>query len=136
MVYGLMMNSPDVAIQYFDNIAVSCSEYTKFIRAIIAVLVEYNMPTEAEKYFTRFRSEDKENEDFMVSEFLITAKKQTDNGLVIKMGLDLYNRKIRDYACMQAMLNAMVQGGYKEEKIAPYKAEMNELFPDKANISA
>lgn len=134
--HHLLSNSPDVAIQYFDNIAVSCSEYTKFIRAIIAVLVEHNMPTQAEKYFTRFRSEDKENEDFMVSEFLIAAKKQADNGLVIKMGLELYNHKIRDYACMQAMLNAMIKGGYKEEKIAPYKEEMDQLFPDKTNISA
>ncbi len=134
--HHLLSNSPEVAIQYFDNIAVSCSEYTKFIRAIIAVLVEHNMANDAEKYFTRFRSEDKENEDFIVSEFLIATKKQPDTGLVIKMGLDLYNRKIRDFACMQAMLTAMTKGGYKEEKLAPYRAEMDALFPGKTTISA
>ncbi len=134
--HHLIENTPEIAIQYFDNIAVSCSEYTKFIRAIISVLVEHNMGTDAEKYFSRFRSEDKETEDYLVSEFLLASKNSEDNGLVIKMGLDLYNRKIRDYFCMQAMLTAMNKGGYKEEKIAPFRLEMDELFPDKNNISA
>ncbi len=134
--HHLLSNSPEVALQYFDNIEVSCSEYTKFIRAIVAVLVEYNMTGEAEKYFARFRSEDKAAEDYLISEFLIATKKQPDTGVIIKMGLDLYNRKVRDFACMQAMLNAMTKGGYKEDKLAPYKAEMDELFPGKTTISA
>ena len=70
----------------------------------------------------------------MVSEYLMITRKKTDNDFVIKLGLDLYNHKIRDYTCMQSMLNAMTQAGYNEEKIAPYKEEMNKLFPDKTNI--
>jgi CheY-like chemotaxis protein len=134
--HHLIENTPEIAIQYFDNIVVSCTEYTKFIRAIISVLVEYNMGSQAEKYFSRFRSEDKGSEDYLVSEFLLASKNSDDNGLVLKMGLDLYNRKIRDYACMQAMLTAMKKGGYKEDRMAPYKLEMDELFPVKTDIPA
>lgn len=128
--HHLMINSPEVALQYFDNIVVSCPEFTKFIRAIISVLVEYNMAGEAEKYLSRFPSSAKDQEDYLISNFLVASKRNQDAGAVIRMGLEVYNRKIRDFACMQALLSAMTKKGYKDEKIAPYKAEMEALFPE------
>jgi tetratricopeptide (TPR) repeat protein len=132
----LIENNVEGAMQFFDNIAVSCSEFTKFLRAIISVLVEHNMASDAEKFLARFESSSKETDDFMVSDFLVSSRKNQDPGFIIKMGLELYNRKIRDYKCMETMIDAMVRGGFKNDKIAPYKAEMEALFPDKANISA
>lgn len=131
----LIENNPEKAMQFFDNIAVSCSEFTKFLRAIVTVLVEHNMHTDAEKFLSRFDAGAKDSDDYLVSDFLINAK-NPDNGFVIKMGLELYNRKIRDYKCMYALIEAMVKGGYKNDRIAPYKEEMEALFPDKATISA
>ena len=60
-------------------------------------------------------------------------KKFDDNAFIIKSGLQLYNRKIRDYACMQIMVDAMAKGGYKQEKIEPYLEEMSKLYPDKVS---
>ncbi len=132
----LIENNVDGAMQFFDNIAVSCSEFTKFLRAIIAVLVEHGMHSDAEKFLSRFDAGSKDSDDYMVSDFLISSRNNQDPGFIIKMGLELYNRKIRDYKCMYTLIDAMVRGGYKSERIAPYKEEMENLYPDKATISA
>lgn len=134
--YNLLNNNSELALLFFDNIAISCSEFTKFTRAIISVLVEHNMGSEAEKYLNRFPSSAKDHEDFLISKFLVTTQKSSDNGVIIRMGLEIYNRNIRDYACLQALVRAMKKNGYKEEKMAPYKAEIEALFPDKAPIFA
>lgn len=129
--HNLMTDNPDVALQYFDNIAVSCSDFTKFIRAIISVLVEFDMAKDAEKYMSRFPSEANDNADYLISKFLIYSKKLKDPASVIKMGLDLYNKQVRDFTCMQVLLSAMKQKGYQEEKMAPYISEMKTLFPER-----
>ncbi len=132
----LIENNVDKAMQFFDNIAVSCSEFTKFLRAVIAVLVEHGMHTDAEKFLLRFDATTKDSDDYMVSDFLVSSRMNQDPNFVIKIGLELYNRKIRDYNCMFALIDAMMRGGFKPERIAPYKEEMEALFPDKATISA
>lgn len=131
----LIENNTERALQFFDNIAVSCSEFTKFLKAIISVLVEHKMYTDAEKFLSRFDADARNTDDYLISDFLVSAR-NPDNGFVIKMGLELYNRKIRDYKCMYTLIEAMMKGGYKHEKIAPYKEEMETLFPDRATISA
>jgi CheY-like chemotaxis protein len=132
----LIENNVEGAMQFFDNIAVSCSEFTKFLRAIISVLVDHNMHKEAEKFLSRFDADAKLTDDYLVSDFLVTSRTNPEPGFIIKMGLEIYNRKIRDYKCMYTLIDAMVKGGYKNEKIAPYKQEMESLYPDKATISA
>lgn len=134
--YFLMQNDKETALKYFDNIAVSCSEFTKFLRGIISVLVEFDMAQEAEKFLSRFDLEAKEQEDYLISDFLVSSKMYNNNGAVIKLGLDLYNKNIRDYHMMTSLISAMEQGGYSEDKIAPYKEELAKLFPEKGSISA
>ena len=134
--YFLMNKDKKTAIQYFDNIAVSCSEFTKFLKGVISLLIEHNMAPEAEKYLGRFDVFAREHEDYLISEFLITSKKTSDSGSIIKMGLDLYNKQIRDYKFLNTLISAMKEGGYQDEKIAHYHKEMATLFPDKVSISA
>lgn len=133
--YNLLNNSPETALKYFDNIAVSCSEFTKFLRAIIDLLIQHRMPEEAEKYLSRFPSEAREHEDFLVGQYLVESQTSLDSGLIIKVGLDLYNKKIRDYSCMKTLIEAMARSGYGEEKLAPYKAELMILFPEKLSLA-
>lgn len=124
----LMKKSPETALKHFDNVVVSCSEFTKFTRAIILVLIEYDMVDEAEKYLSRFPSDTKEHADYLISDYLVNSRKVEDHNSIVKQGLDLYNKKIRDLTCLQTLLAAMSRVGYKEEKIAPYKAEMEALL--------
>ncbi len=126
----------ELASTYFDNVAVSCSEFTKFIRAIIKLLVEHDLEDEASGFLTRFPAGSNDDEDFLVSGFLINSKKAKDPNHIVKEGMELYNRNIRDYDCMKLLIKAFEQTGYKEERIAPYRQEMQSLWPDKLNISA
>lgn len=135
--YCLMNNDHTSALQYFENIAVSCSEFTKFLRAVITILIEYGKADEAEKFLARFDASTREAEDYLVSDFLVKSKKFEDPGFIIKNGLDLWNKKIRDFNYMETLILAMKKGGYNEDKIAPYRQELVALYPDKVtNISA
>lgn len=134
--HHLIKNDVELASTYFDNVAVSCSEFTRFIRAIIKLLVEYDLEDEATGFLTRFPSGSNDDEDYLVSGFLINAKKTMDPNQIVKEGMDIYNRNIRDYDCMSLLIKAFESTGYKEERIAPYRQEMMTLWPDKMNISA
>lgn len=134
--YFLQNNERDLALEYFDHIGVSCAEFSKFLRGVISVLVENNYGTEAEKFLARFDPSMKEHEDYLISEFLVSSKQSKDNGLVIKMGLEVYNKNIRDLKVLQALISAMEKGGFKEDKIAPYREEMHSRYPEQADISA
>ncbi len=134
--HHLIKNDMELASTYFDNVAVSCSEFTKFIRAIIKLLVEHDLEDEATGFLTRFPAGSNDDEDFLVSGFLINSKKAKDPNHIVKEGMELYNRNIRDYDCMKLLIKAFEQTGYKEERIAPYRQEMQSLWPDKLNISA
>ncbi len=125
--YLLQNNDPETALQYFDNIAVSCSEYTKFLRAAIVLLAEHDKPKEAEKYLSRFPVAAKNDEDYLVSDFMITSKLGFEPSVVVKNGLEIYNKKIRNVECMTAMIKAMEQLGFKEEKLAKYRTELEAL---------
>lgn len=125
--FNLMNNKLDIAIRFFDNIAVSCSEFTKFTRSIISLLVEQGKFEEAEKYMARFPAGADQTSDYMISDFLILTKKLKNPSSLVKRGLDLYNKDIRDPQCMKAMIEAMKKSGYTEDKISPFLSEMQNL---------
>lgn len=133
--FHLMNQDRETALTYFENIAISCSEFTKFLRAIVDLLVEHKLADEAEKFLLRFPPGSIEKEDYLVSSYLIESRKSDDIGVIIKNGLALYNKKIRDFSCMKTLLEAMSKGGYNEDKLAPFRAEMKQLFPEKLNIA-
>lgn len=125
--YHLANNIPDVALKYFDNIAVSCSEFPKFIRGIVTALVEFDRPEEAQKFMSRFPAGAKETPDYMISEFLLASRDKDNHHTLVKMGLDLYNRQVRDYKCLQILIQSMEQASLKEDKIAPLREELSRL---------
>lgn len=134
--HSLIKNDVEQAATYFDNVAVSCSEFTRFIRAIVKLLVDYDLEEEAGAFMDRFPAGSNDDEDYLVSNFLINAKMSDDANQIVKDGMDIYNRNIRDYDCMRILIAAFEVTGYKEERIAPYREEMMKLWPDKVNIDA
>lgn len=134
--YLLQNHDSEIAMQYFDNIAVSCSEYTKFLRASIVLLAENDRPKDAEKYLTRFPIAAKNDEDYLVSDFIITSRMGFEPNLVVKNGLELYNKKIRNVECLSAMIKAMELSGFKEEKLSKYRDELKALIDSKNTGSA
>lgn len=128
--YFIKSNEMQTAMQIFDSIAVSCSEYTKFTRAMITLLVEHSCSKEAEKYLTRFPVGSKESEDYLVSDYLVNASKGYEAARLVKQGLDLYNQKIRDIHSMKILIKSMEQSGYKEDKLSKYRKEFSDLWPE------
>lgn len=119
------------ALKLFEYVGVSCSEFTKFPRAIISLLIENGLADEAEKFLKRFDASARDGQDYLVSDYLVDAAKFKDNNKIIKNGLDLYNKNVKDPQCMQLMITAMKESGYTDEKIAPFLKEMNDRWPDR-----
>jgi CheY-like chemotaxis protein len=130
--YLINNNEAETAMKYFDNIAVSCSEFTKFTRATITLLVEKNRVDEAQKFLSRFPAGSKEDEDYLVSDYLIDSKMNLDPHTLVKKGMELYNLKIREAVCMNVLLHAMERSGLSEEKITKYRAEFATLSNEKS----
>ncbi len=58
---------------------------------------------------------------------MILAQLEENPGLIIKQGLDLYNKNIRNDDCLNAMVSAMRKAGYNEDKMAKYIEEISKL---------
>lgn len=129
--FKLQTSAVDEAIKYFDNIAVSCSEFAKFTRATIITLIEFGHIDAAEKYISRFPAGSDQDPDFLICDYLLLTHKLKNASSLVKRGLDLYNRGIKDYNCMNAMVKAMESCKYNAENTADFKAEMEKLWPEK-----
>ncbi len=124
------------AFAIFEKIAVSCSQFSKFMRAIITYLVENNQTPEAEKYIARFSAGTLDHEDFIVSDFLVrSSAPNAEPSIVIKKGMDIYNKNIRDYLFLKLLVEAMQKQGL-EDKTPPIVAEIEKLYPDKLPLQA
>jgi len=126
-----MNNKIDIGMKFFDNVAVSCSEHTKFIRAMISVLVEHNKADDAMKFLSRFPAGADKDEDYIVSDYIVSSKLIDNPGALVKSGLEIYNKQIRDFQCMSTLVTAMEKSGHKLDKLQEFKAEMAKLWPDK-----
>lgn len=132
--HQLINGNVSEALRCFECVAVSCSEFTKFLRAMITVMVENNLVGEAESFLSRFPSGSLDHDDYLVSEYLIFSQKNKDPNFSVRRGLDLYNKKIRDYMCMKEMITAMKTSGIKEDKLKEYQSEIETLFPEKGFV--
>jgi CheY-like chemotaxis protein len=132
----LRQQRTDEAMAYFDNIAVSCSEFTKFPRAMITTLVEFQQVDAAELYLSRFPAGSDESEDFLVSDFLVLGARMGHNGVVVKRGMELYNKNIRDYQLLKTLIVAMEKCQLKEALIQQVRQELVRLWPERAELKA
>lgn len=124
-----------LAFQSFDKIAVSCAEFTKFLRAIVTTLIDQSETEEASKYLGRFQAGSLEAEDYVVSDYLLkSASTGVDNAYVISRGMELYNRNIRDRLCLKFMIQAMEKQGLSD-KTAPYRKEIEALEQSEAKAA-
>jgi CheY-like chemotaxis protein len=129
--YFMLNNAKDEALKLFEAIGVSCSIFTKYPRAIITVLVENNLVNEAEKFLSRFDPSSRSEIDYLISDYLVDSIKFNDPNRLVKSGLELYNKNIKDQRCMEIMIKNMRECGYKEDKINDFVFEINKLWPKK-----
>lgn len=123
----LMKDEVNEALKYFDQVVVSFSEYTKFTRAIIKVLSDNKKLDAAEKYMSRFPAGYTDHRDYLISEYLILSHREQNKSRVVKYGLELYNKDIRDAQCLSIMVAAMEKCNYNKEMITKFKSELTSM---------
>ena len=126
----LLNNDSKTAYKYFDNIAVSCSDLTKFNRAVITFLVSQGLAEYAQRFLSRFSASARLKEDFLVCDLLVDAGINVESHIIVKKGLELYNKKVRDIHCMKVLLSAMEVSGFKAEKIQEMREELSLIWPE------
>lgn len=125
--YYLRESKRDKALAYFDSIAVSCARFPKFIRAIITLLVENNMASEAEKYLLRFPAGTMDTPDYLISDFLILSRMSVDKAQIVKRGLELYNQKIKDPLILRILLEGMKEINFNQTIIEAVQLDVDSL---------
>src|SRR5690606_2261977 len=73
--YYFLENEFEKGKEIFEKVAISCQGITKFLRAIIEILVEYDFSAEAQGLLKRFPAESFSNEDYLISSSLLSKKK-------------------------------------------------------------
>ncbi len=117
---SLLNHDVETAINYFDNIIVCCTEFSKFTRAIISLLLDNDRLEDAQKYFTRFQDSQKGQPDYVICEFLILCKDSGPLKEKLAAGLSLFEKKVFDQATLNALLIVMKDSGYTEDQMEPY----------------
>lgn len=128
--WHLQNAQPSKALVIFDKIAISCAEFPKFLRAIITSMVEHGQGSKASKFLSRFHDGIMDQEDYVVSEFLVKASQSGETAQVIQRGIEIFNRNIRDYHCLKFLSEAIRAQGLGD-KALPYEAELQKLYPSK-----
>lgn len=121
----LLNQRPEDALKFYEQIVVSCSEFPKFIRGVITSLVEYDYVEQAEKYLTRFRNDEHETEHYLVSDFMVQSHKPgVTSSAIAKLGLEVFNKNVRDPQCLKIMIEHMEKCDFKKETIEGFKREL------------
>jgi CheY-like chemotaxis protein len=121
--YFFKMDKADEALNIFDSIATSCSEYTKFLRAMVEVLVSYDREDVAVKYLSRFTPDTFDSIDYLVADFLISAKVESDPHKVLKKAMKLQDLKVKNNLCHEYLIKAATAAGLSQEKISQFSLE-------------
>jgi tetratricopeptide (TPR) repeat protein len=128
--YSMLQKQFEQARDVFDKVGVSSAGKTKFLRAMIIVLVENEFESDAQKLVSRFPAESRDSEDYLVASF-IAEYKTSNNHENIQKGLEVYNSGIRDYLCMKILIDAMIAEEL-DIKAQPFIDEMCDLWPSKS----
>jgi CheY-like chemotaxis protein len=131
-VYGKYKNiegDQDKMKEVFDKIGISCAGLTRFLKAMIEVLVENNIYKDAKKLVSRFSVSDDNRSDYEICQFLADSHFMT-NPERISSGLDLFNREFRHPLALKILINSLYKEG-SEKKAEQYLDEANHLWPDK-----
>jgi CheY-like chemotaxis protein len=131
-VYGKFKNiegDQDKMKEIFEKIGISCAGVTRFLKAMIEVLVENNIYKDARRLVSRFPVGDDNRSDYEICSFLAQSNEMT-NTERISSALDLFNREFRHPLAVKILINSLYKEG-SEKKAEQYLDEANHLWPEK-----
>jgi hypothetical protein len=110
-----------------DKTAVSSAGAAKFLKAIIVLLVEYNIFQDAQKMLSRFTNEPEDDSDFQIASYLANSSDMNTTEKISK-GLELYNNGHKHPLCMQFLISALKADG-ADKKAEQYLEEAQHMWP-------
>lgn len=126
--YHLINGAKEKALATFEKAAVSCAGRTKFLRYIIENLVEADLVNESKKFLSRFPADKKKDEDFLVAEYVISAKSD-DPEAVIKKGRNLIKNGLKNVLVYKSLITLSNKAGLKDQAQSLF-TEASEFWPD------
>ena len=124
--YYLKKGEKERAKEIYNKVGVSCAGEAKFLRAMIASLVENKIFTEALDLLKRMSTDDEEA--YEVSSFLANSDSM-DLSAKISNGLEVWNKGFRDPLAVKILVAALREDG-SDKKAAEYEEEAAHQWPE------
>jgi len=128
--HHLIRGQIDEAIKVFDQVAMTCGDQPKFIRASIVALIKYEQVQKAEKYLEWFAEDRKSSTDFRISHFLVNYKKGAKVSELVEEGLKLYEQNVREELYLEALVDLLQQDGRYQDKLKLLQRDLQQITPN------
>ena len=130
-VYGkyLMLNSEmDKGREVFEKVGVSCAGTSKFLSAMILLLVDYNIFSDAQKLLARFSNDPNDKSSYLISSYVANSEGM-DNTEKISKGMELFNNGHKHHVAVSILIGAL-EKDEKFKKAAEYREEAEHIWPE------
>lgn len=113
----------------FEKVGISCAGTTKFLSAMIVLLVDYKVYEDAQKLLSRFSSSPGDESAYLISSYLANSNDMESTEKISK-GLELYNNGHKSPVAVEILINALEADG-NTKKAAEYREEAQHSWPER-----
>jgi len=126
--YNFLEGNVEKGRDIFEKVGISCAGMTKFLKAMIVLLVEYDIHDDAKRLVGRFPTGENNNADYAIATYLASSADMEVTERVSR-GLELFNNNYKDPNAVRIMIKALREIG-SDKKAQEYQEEANHLWPD------
>ena len=116
-------------LDYYKKISISAEGKTRFLRAMIEVLVDKGFAEEAQDIMKRFPDEAKSSNDFFISKFLVQSSYAPADEFISE-GIGLFNRGVKNFTAYKIFLKGLKEKGF-QDKFEEYLKDAISAFPER-----
>ena len=127
--YHMLEGQMDKGREIFEKVGVSCAGVSKFLSAMIIILVEYKIYSDAQKLLARFSSGTGDESAYMIASYLANSD-EMENTEKISKGLELYNNGKKHPLAVEILINALEADG-NSKKAQEYREEAEHTWPER-----
>jgi two-component system chemotaxis response regulator CheY len=127
--YYMMEGQVGKGREIFEKVGISCAGTTKFLNAMVILLVENKIYPDAQKLLARFSGHPDDEASYLISSYLANSD---DMEIVEKIskGLELYNKGNKHPLAVEILIDALESDG-NEKRAAEYREEAEHIWPER-----
>ena len=126
--FNILNGNKDKAREIFDKVGVSCSGISKFLLAMIKLLVDYSVFDDAQKLVGRFASGPEAQAAYSIGNYIAYSDSDNTTELISK-GLELWNNGHKDPVAVKILIDSLNKDG-SSKKAQEYLEEAIHLWPN------